>query len=103
MTTMGYVTEKFYEAVHTLVGEGFLRDRLAGAALALIRLREEDIPEGELRTKIVGIIEDLTRVESTGDEGNIAATTTEMDDVEAHDLAERILSMFVELMGDLPA
>jgi hypothetical protein len=91
-----YVWEKLHQAVDALVtGRSPLRERLANTAVYLIRLRRDDLPEGEMRRAFVGIQDDLTWVEASGDEGRIASSTRQLDDEEAKALAGRILKLFL--------
>jgi hypothetical protein len=50
-------------------GVSSLQDRLADAALILIRLRPDDIPEGQLRRTFEGVMDDLSFAEAQGQEG----------------------------------
>ena len=70
-----YADEKLTEAVYILAaGTGSIQERLADAALILTRIRPDDVPEGELRRKLVGILDDVTFEEPRQVEGRIAAS-----------------------------
>jgi hypothetical protein len=92
---IGYAKEKSTDAVDSLAtGAGRVQERLSLAADFLIRLRPDDFPEGELRRKFIGIWDDLTFDQPTGDEGNIPATLNRTDDEDARAIARRILSLY---------
>jgi hypothetical protein len=91
-----YAQEKLMVAVGVLAtGTGRLQERLADAALsALIRLKPDDFPEGDLRRKFSGIIDDLTYAPAQGEEGRIAATLKLTNDDDAREIAKRIVSLY---------
>jgi hypothetical protein len=89
MPSVGYAYEKFMQAM----------DSLEYAAGYLIRLRPEDLPDGELRRMFQGIHDDLTWVEAKGDEGRISATVRALNDEDAKAIANRIFTMFMRLRG----
>ena len=61
------------EAVYSLAtGTGSLQERLADAAIGLILLEPDDIPEGDLRRTFFGVMDDLTYAQAQGEEGSIA-------------------------------
>ncbi len=70
-----YVLEKLVEAVDALVaGAGPVHERLFEAAKFLIRIRQEDIPDGELRRLFVAQKNTLTAEPAEGDESSLVAT-----------------------------
>ena len=97
--SISYTHEKLLVAATTLAtGQGELQDRLRGAYnSALIRLRSDDLPEGAVRKAFEAIRDDLTWVESKGDEGATAATTNLLDELEAKSIAQRIFDLFLEV------
>lgn len=88
--------------LHTMgalaTGVSSLQDRLADAALILIRLRPDDIPEGQLRRTFEGVMDDLSFAEAQGQEGRIAATMKITNDEDARALAGRIFGLFIEML-----
>jgi hypothetical protein len=56
---LNYAWEKFYLAVHSLISDDMLDERLAGAALNLNPLTAEDFPEGELRKRFSDLMRNL--------------------------------------------
>ena len=72
-------------------GDGSIQSRLAGAALYLIRLRPEDLPE-ELRHEFESVSYERKR-KTLGVEDNMRKLTSE----EGTRLADRILSLYTKL------
>ncbi len=97
--SISYAYEKLLVAVQILVtNRGELPSRLADAfSSSLIRVRPEDLPEGELRKALQTIREDLTWTEAKGDEGTLAATVALLDELEAKSIAERIFNLFLKV------
>jgi hypothetical protein len=93
--TQSYTWEKFFTAVLTLAtGQNSLKDRLADAYIsALIRLRPDDLP-GPMREEFAELKQALTNVEPIGDEGRVFATVKNMEELQARELAERIVNMY---------
>ena len=101
MSGKSYLYEKLLSAIGTMAtSPRTLQDRLRTAALTCIAVKEDDLPEGELRDKWNEVQQRLTSVEPTGDEGSLEATLSRMSDEEAHDVAELFWELFSEL-GDL--
>jgi hypothetical protein len=96
-----YAREKFWQAVHGLVGSGSIEERLASAAMILIRLDRpvEDLPES-VREEFQAVLHELTKETATGNEGNIAATTRKLSSEDGSDLAHRIFSIYTKLHGE---
>jgi hypothetical protein len=95
---IGYTQEKLMQAVASLAtGAGRVQERLMSAAIVLIRLRPDDFPEGELRRTFIGVRDDLTFEQATGDEGDIAATLSRTSDEDARAIAHRILNLYFSI------
>jgi hypothetical protein len=93
--TIEYAWEKLMQAVDSLAtGTGRLQERLADAALFLIRLKPDDIPEGDLRRTFLGVMDDLTYTPPQGEEGSIAASLKITNDEDARAIAKRIVALF---------
>jgi hypothetical protein len=99
---LDYAREKLWQAIHVLVtSESSLQERLASAAIYLIRLQaKDDFPE-EYQAAFEFIVDSLTHEPAVGDEGKIQATTRKMTDIEARQVAERILSLYTQLKGGI--
>lgn len=99
-----YAKEKFYLATLALVsGVPGIKERLEGAALAIHSLRaESDLPV-HLHSEFQHLWRDLTSepAEISG-EGKIHATIRQMDDNEASSVAERIFSIYLQLLNTAP-
>ena len=89
--------QKLYEAVHSLIGDGTLNMRLTYAAVYLVHLRDEDVPE-RYKDEFGDTKGALTRqpLSTTSD-----YTPRELSDLEADRLSKSILSMFVSVSGGL--
>jgi hypothetical protein len=94
-----YAEEKLYDAVHCLVtGPGPLRERLAAAAIHLIRLTAKNFPDRATAKVFEGIREDLTIIEAgPGDDGTIDATTKRLTDYDADRIASRIFELYGQI------
>jgi|SRR5450830_914132 hypothetical protein len=93
-----YALEKLSEAVHELVvGAGRVQERLGEAAIYLIRIRSENMPEEALRRALVAIKDDLSFDEPKGTEGRIAATLGKTNDADASAIALRIFDLYRDL------
>jgi len=78
--SLGYAWEKFYSAVRSLISEGALEERLAGATVNLTGLKPEDFPDQDkLRQRFSDLLQNL--------EGS----------QEAEKLAEETLSIFNDI------
>lgn len=91
----GYVWEKFYSAVRGLAASEFpLPRRLANAYLYhLMHLRREELPE-DIKDDFRDLVEALSRKEATGDEGNVMASATTLDELEVNELIHSITDMY---------
>jgi hypothetical protein len=92
------VAEKLSQAVHSLaVGRGDIQDRLVAAALAMQALEPDDFTEEDGRAEFEAIWSALTADAGVADEDSIAATTNDLDDDQAVELAERIVALEARL------
>ena len=98
------VKEKLWVAIQVLVtGGGRIQERLESAAIGLVGIylpSESDLPK-KYQEALKSIIQDLTKEPAKGDEGSIKATTCKMNDQEAKQVAERILSLYGRLEGGI--
>jgi hypothetical protein len=86
-----YALEKLAEAVDALAtGAGRVQERLSQAAICLLSVRPDEIPEG-LRRVLMGVKDDLVFEPARGGEGRIAATMRVTGDEDAREIARRIL------------
>jgi hypothetical protein len=100
-STYRHGRQKLYQAVDSLAtGTGTIQKRLESAAMGLIGLQSppEWLPM-EVRDKLEAIIQELTRTPAQGNEGTLKATLQMMSDEECSKIAQRILSLFIELSG----
>ena len=65
---------------------------LRAAWLRFHTVRPDDLPPGELRKLFIGIRNDLTSEEPTGNEGSVAATLRKMSNKQAVQLVGRIMA-----------
>lgn len=99
--SIDYAKEKLWQAVHDLATSDLsIQDRLASAAMYLIRLGPSDFPE-RLREEFDAVWRDITRQEPVADEGTIAATTRRLTSEQGARIAERILHIYAELHGGI--
>jgi hypothetical protein len=96
-----YALEKLTDAVDALAtGAGRVQERLGHAAIHLVRVRPEDIPDENLRRVFAGVMDDLSYAQAQGDdEGNIRATMRLTDDEDARAIARRIVDLYHEVDG----
>jgi hypothetical protein len=98
-----YGKKKLYEAVHSLVGNGSIQERLTFAALPLVVLRTPltelsvALP-AELHEKFNATVDKLTENPLSGEAGY---TPRHVTPEEGELLAQEIFSMFVRVMGGL--
>ncbi|HEY5379591.1 MAG TPA: hypothetical protein VIJ78_08640 [Pseudolabrys sp.] len=89
-----YAFEKLSEAVHALATHPErVQERLAEAAIYLIRIQPAEIQDEELRRMLVAIKDDLSFDEPKRKEGRIAATLQKTSDADASEIARRILEL----------
>jgi len=93
------VVEKLYLAVeHLCTGKGDVRNRLKGAILTLIFLREESFPE-HLREDFVWIKTQATKYKSENPkyEGDIDATMRQIKNSTGEKIAKRIFRLYSDI------
>lgn len=94
-----YAKQKLYEAVLSLVGMGSIQERLTYAGMPLVVLQA---PAGEvpaaLREELAEIVAVLTAKPLSDHAGY---TPRDLSDEDAKAIADRILSLFVQVMGGL--
>jgi len=80
-----------------VVSDKRLRERLADAMrYHLAHMKPEDIPDPELRTKFLEIYRDLGSTLPVHMHGsNAEASTLQLGDIDAHEIAGRILELFL--------
>jgi hypothetical protein len=90
-----YFRQKLWEALHELIGDGEINQRLTSGTANLILLQEEQIPREYLQ-RFQALIGKL-RQESSTDSDRPRELSTD----EAKALAGEILDLFTEEMGGL--
>jgi hypothetical protein len=82
--------QRLFEAMHALIGTGELQSRLTFAALALVRLRDDDLPDhlAKQRRELVAELTSEPLSDETGYQPRPLA------DGAAEKLAEAILSLY---------
>lgn len=98
MANLRYAWEKLYVAVLNMAtGEDSVQSRLFDAFLSFHTLKTEDFPE-DLQERFNEIMNKLTEVKTpVGDEGIVKATLNKMSNMDARDLAEKIVSLYNEI------
>jgi len=96
--SLNYTWEKFYVAVSSLAsGTGSIQERLFNAYTGSLMLLEvhkpDELPE-DMRNEFKEITRELTAVEPSGNEGSVRASTNAMTDLEASEIAEKIVSLY---------
>lgn len=95
---LDYAQEKLGDAISYLASsDGDLRQRLANAFWGFHPVRPEDFPT-DLQDQYRTIVSNLTKVQATGDEGSVIATTRAMAPVEAKKVAEDLFELFYEVV-----
>jgi len=90
--------QRFAEAVHTLIADGPIKQRLASAyALHLADLVEAELPAA-LRRDFGELQAALSRVAPVGKESRVRASVQKMSPDEAAGHAATIVKLYVELM-----
>jgi hypothetical protein len=97
----GYGREKLYLAINSLAtGTGSIQKRLETVAIGMLGLTSfQELLPPELMPELKAILQDLTKI--PGPDGAIVATTQAMSDEEGAAIAERILSLYIELRGGI--
>lgn len=93
----GYAQQKFYEALYSLVGHSSIAMRLTYAAEYLLILKPSDLPD-DMRADSEQLMQVLLR-ESLGD--SVGFRPRKLDELEADRCAQKILSMYTQLLGGL--
>ena len=97
MREHSYGREKLYAAVSTMAtADTSLAERLEMALRELSLLHKENLPD-EIWQDVQAIVNEGRRVPGQGGEGAFAATTRSMDELQRHDMAEKIVSCFVRI------
>jgi hypothetical protein len=97
MSEYDYAKEKFFQAVSMLVGADTIDKRLTYAADYLLRLQDKQLPES-MRDEFKVLRDALTTTPLSTATGYQPRHISEDD---TRKLAEKILSMYTELMGGL--
>jgi hypothetical protein len=93
MADLNYVAEKFHVAVHCLVSDKPLQQRVYNAYMSFHPIKVEDFKnESELQEAYKQIMDSLTVVEGAPGEGRVPATIKQMSDSDAAKLIDSILS-----------
>lgn len=92
-----YFKQKLYEALHDLVADGELNQRLTYAANYLIQLQDRDVPP-EYLERLNDVKGKLTQTPLSSDRGYVPR---QLPAAEANILAREILSLFTGVMGGL--
>ncbi len=94
-----YSKQKLYEAMMALAGVGNIQQRLTFAAIPLVMLNtpaQENPPD--IRGELEALVKRLT-VKPLSDNGGY--TPRDLSDEDANEIAQKIVSLFVEVMGGL--
>lgn len=98
---MSPFAQRFAEAVHTLIGDGPVKQRLARAySEFLADLSAADLPPA-LQRDFDSLQEAMTRVAPAGSESRVRAAVQKMSPKEAAGHAAAILKLYVALATDL--
>jgi hypothetical protein len=94
-----YGHEKFFAAVYGSIGSSAsLQERLCQSYIFnIINVRREDVPSDEIWIRIEKLAEAVTCKPAQGEEGTVAATTSQMTDEEAAEWLHEIASIFNEI------
>jgi hypothetical protein len=91
-------SKPFYYAIETLASSSApIQDRLREAWIILMSLQAEDLDE-DLRAEFVRLQEEVTSIDSTGDEGRLHATTSQMKDDAAETHARALFRLFCKVL-----
>ena len=96
---MSPFAQRFAEAVHTLIADGPIKQRLASAyTLHLADLADADFPAA-LRRDFAELQAALSRIAPVGKESRVRASVQKMSPDEAAGHAATIVKIYVELMN----
>ena len=96
---MSPFAQRFAEAVHTLIADGPIKQRLASAyTLHLAELADAELPAA-LRRDFGELQAALSRIAPVGNEGRVRASVQKMSSDEAASHAMTIVKLYVELMN----
>lgn len=96
---MSPFAQRFAEAVHTLIADGPIKQRLASAyTLHLADLADADFPAA-LRRDFAELQAALSRIAPVGKESRVRASVQKMSPDEAAGHAATIVKIYVELMS----
>ena len=90
-----YTKQKFFEAMYSLVGDGSIEMRLTYAAHELSTVQAKNLPE-RMRIDFAALIRELMSKPLSNDAGFIPRA---VDRTECNRLAQKILSMYAELLS----
>ena len=97
MSTNTYPLEQLRRAVETLAGAGSIQERLQSAAVyRLGHINPEDLP-GSRQQEFRDLYAMLNRADPLSPEGRIAATVSKMSDLEADQIAARIVALWMDV------
>ena len=90
-----YIWEKLYSSIRSLIGPGNQRERLLNACINSLTFAEGKVFPDKRSEKMFGdIMEKLKVGEPKADEGLIAASINELNDLEVNRAIEDILSLY---------
>jgi hypothetical protein len=97
-----YAHQQLYEAVLSLIGAGPIQQRLTFAAEALVQLRapQPNVVPAKISAQFQAVVDALTKTPLRDGSGYAPRQVTPE---EGEKLAGQILSMFVDVQGDLQA
>jgi hypothetical protein len=94
-------SQRFADAVHALIGDGPVKQRLAQAyASHLADLSDGDLP-GPLRREFAELQAAMTRIAPVGSESRVRASVQKMSAADAAGHAGTILKLYVELVANV--
>jgi hypothetical protein len=95
------IAQRFAEAVHTLISDGPIKQRLASAYDAHLNdLADVEFPAG-LRRDFGDLQAAMSKFAPAGSETRVRASVQKMSSAEAADHAATIVRLYVELMNSL--
>ncbi len=97
-----YAKQVLFEAVSSLAtSPDRIQIRLERAGKFLNKLHRKDDLLPEYHDEFRAIWREIGSESAVGDEGTIAATTSKLTDEQCRNLAERIFSIYTDIMGGL--